>query len=478
MTTKYSIQFDPSRARRVADSLIEEWGIDAAVEPYHSALWQPQHADFPVLHLEDITGIPFVEGVTGVQEYQHRARVRANSGDLFAAGTQPAEGYEEYCRHTLDLGAPDFLYAADETNPMAVARACVSPEALDKLAGRAAEGGLVIHPYMSIESVWQLARRLSGLTEAPISVLGPPPPVLWVANDKAHCSRLVSDILGEQWLVDTRRSRQPAELAQVLGELSQVCPRVGIKRTRCASAMGNIVFDAAEIADLSHSKLRAIVDEFLERTEWCGDEDVLVVEWRETDLSPSTQVWIPPQSEGLPVLEGIYEQLLDGPEKVFLGSRPSTLPDAVHQALGRASLEVCTAFQRMGYVGRCSFDFIITGDPEGDFDARFTECNGRWGGTSTPMHLVDRLVDTDGLRPPYIATDYYLPDSLRGMTFPELIDLLGDDLYRADRGEGRFILYNVGPLQEVGKFDVISLGDTPEHARSGLDEVLPTRLGL
>ena len=478
MTTQYAIDFDPSRARNVADNLIDEWGLESALATYRGLQWMPEHADFPVLHLEDVTGIPFVDGVSGIQEYQHRARVRADEDDIFAAGTHPAKGYEAYCQQILGLGDPDFLHAEDDDDPKAVASACASPRTLDALRRRAADGGLVVHPYMAIEPVWKLARRISDHTKAPVSVLGPPPPVLWVANDKSRCSRVVSDILGDKWLVDTRRSHQPDELARALGDIAKLCRHVGLKRTRCASAMGNIVFDAGEVCDLSRTELRAIVDEFLERTEWCGGEEVLVVEWRETDLSPSTQLWIPPESQGLPVLEGIYEQLLDGPEKVFLGSRPSTLPEAVHQQLGRASLEICTAFQRMGYVGRCSFDFIITGDPDGDFDIRFTECNGRWGGTSTPMHLVDRLVNSQEGRPDYIATDYYLPDSLRGMSFAELADALGDTLYSQAGGEGRFILYNVGPLREVGKFDVVSLGDDPDDARRGLDEILPRRLGI
>lgn len=470
--------FDPGPARGVADTLVEEWQLQRRLEPYHPLRWQPGHRGLPVLHLEDVTGIPFVDGVSGIREYQHRARVRAATDDIFAAGTEPVDGYEPYCRRTLELGTPDFLLATSDSDPKAVARACQSPESLDRLSRRAVEGGLVIHPYMAIEPVWKLARRLSKTTEAPVSVLGPPPPVLWVANDKSRICRIVEELLGPEWLVETRRSNQPDQIADALYELAGGSARVGLKRTRCASAMGNLVFDAESVRHRSRTQIRSLVDDFLERTQWGGDEDVLVVEWRDTDLSPSTQLWIPPACQGLPVLEGIYEQLLDGPEKVFLGSQPSTLPKPVHEALGRASLQICTALQKMGYVGRCSFDFIITGDPDGDFDARFTECNGRWGGTSTPMHLVDRLLETDGRRRPYVATDYYLPESHLGMTFTDVVDALGDELYSSRTDSGRFVLYNVGPLSEVGKFDVISLGESPADARHGLDAILPRRLGI
>lgn len=467
---------DIPRAHSVADELVAEWGLDEALRPYRPLFWKPSHEDLPVLHLEDLTGIPFLDGVSGVREYQHRARVRAGSGDLFAAATMPADGYEKYCREVLSLGSPDFVRAKGD-DPMAVARACFEDGVFEKLERRADGDGLVIHPYMAIDTVWRLARRLAERASSEVSVVGPAPPVLWVANDKARFSRLVEEVLGPEWIVETERFCDPAKLATSLGEMAGRCERVGLKRTRCASAMGNVVFAAAELRDAPEAELRATVDEFLTRTRWCEGEDVLVVEWRETDISPSTQLWVPPLGEGPPILDGVYEQLLDGPEKVFLGSAPSTLPEPVNRALLDASLQVCAALQRMGYVGRCSFDFIVTGDLDGDFHAQFTECNGRWGGTSTPMHLVDRLVPYNGKRPAYVATDYFLPDSAQGMDFSDLTEALKPDLYSPKTDDGRFILYNVGPLDEYGKFDVISLGDDPDDAQRGLDEILPERLG-
>ncbi len=471
--------YDRQKALDVAQRCRQRWQLDDALVGYDDLTWDTSNPDRPVLHLEDITGIPFLDGISGVEEYQHRARVRAGDGDLFAAGTSPADGYETYNRQLLNLGETEFLAASDPDDPKAVARACSSGDAFQRLQQVCTErGGLLIHPYMAIDSVWQLARKLQQSTDQPVSVLGPPPPALWVANDKSHFSRVVSESLSDDWLVDTRRSNDPDTLADALGDMAQHCDHVGLKRTRCASAMGNAVFDAHDLRDLSSTKLRSLVDDFLQRTRWTPDEDVLVVEWRTTDLSPSTQLWIPPLDQGEPVLEGVYEQLLDGPEKVFLGSRPSTLPDPVNQAIGEASLQVSAVFQALGYVGRCSFDFIITGDLHGAFHASFTECNGRWGGTSTPMHLVDRLLDFPDSRPAYVATDYYLPDPLIGMTFGDLVEALGNHLFDPDTGDGRFILYNVGPLNECGKFDIISLGDDPEDARHGLDQLLPQSLGI
>ena len=473
---KYSSNlYDPARARAAAQKLMEEWDLVRALQPFEAYRISKDpgagREKRPMLHLEDVTGIPFVEGVPGVEEYQHRARVRAESGDLFAAGTEQAPGYEDYCRE-LGLGSPEFVLARGR-HSMAVARACMEEEPLERLVARAKEGGgLVIQPYMAIESVWELARAIQERAKVPVSVLGPPPPVLWAANDKSQLSRVVEESLGQEWIVETRRGTAPEALAAHLSELAARWDWVGLKRTRCASAMGNMLFDARMLRQEAPESFLGLVQAFLKKTEWVEGEEVLVVEWRPTDLSPSTQLWIPPVGHGTPLVEGVYEQILEGPERMFVGSRPSTMPLAVNEALSQASLQVATVLQQLGYVGRCSFDFIITGELDGEFVAKFVECNGRWGGTSTPMRLVDRLVA--GERPAYIATDTYVPESHRGITFLELKSLLHDHLFDPETGEGRFVLYNVGPLGLCGKFDIISLGTSPADARRGLEEVLPT----
>jgi hypothetical protein len=50
--------------------------------------------------------------------------------------------------------------------------------------------------------------------------------------------------------------------------------------------------------------------------------------------------------------------------------------------------------------------------------------------------------------------------------------------FSTETGKGRFILYNVGPLDGYGKFDVISIGADQEDAERGMLELLPKQLGL
>ena len=287
-------------------------------------------------------------------------------------------------------------------------------------------------------------------------------------------AEVVTRILGADHLVETFTSSSPQELAQHLLSLGSRHENVGLKRLRCASAMGNAVFDSATLAHGGPMDVERRVAEFLQRTQWDGKEKVQAVAWEQTDLSPSTQLWIPPLPEP-PRLDGIYVQILEGPRKVFVGSQPSALPAPVNEALGRAGLLVAAGLQALGYVGRCSFDHLVLGDPHAEFRILFTECNGRWGGTSLPMSLVDRVVP--GPRPPYRAQDFVHP-GLVGMQFRDLLSRVGDELYVPESGRGRFVFYNVNCLHPVGKIDVIALGASQEEADAAMIEELPGLLGL
>ena len=170
-----------------------------------------------------------------------------------------------------------------------------------------------------------------------------------------------------------------------------------------------------------------------------------------------------------------------GAAGLFLFSILAAIPGSLRHVretlrqIAATSLQVGAALQALGYVGRCSFDLLLLGDPAQPSALRFTESNGRWGGTSTPMHLVDRLIQ--GPRPPYRAQDFVHP-GLIGATFPEVAAKLGDRLYDPRTGEGRYVLYNVGPLQGSGKLDVIAFGDSQDEAEALLADEFPRLLGV
>ncbi len=467
------------RAGREADA---RHGLRAASAAYAAHAYRPAMGDWPTLHLDDVSGIPFLDDIAAVEFYQLRARVRARSGDLFAATCPDLPAYERYNREMLGLGDPSFVYAPPSGPAIEVAEACRHGAAFAQIVAFAKEAGrLLIHPYMGIEAVWELAADVARAAEVPVGVLAPPPPVTWFANDKRHLTELaqaaVGDVLGFRVAVDTRVGRGPDELARQLRALAGEHRRVALKMTRCASAMGNEILPSAQVQAWTDDTLRARVERFLAVKQWVPGEPVLTVAWEDAAISPSTQLWIPHPAEGPPRVEGVYEQLLVGDEKVFLGSVPADPARVPVAALERASLLVAEAYQELGYVGRCSFDFILPDGAATDDDPgfRFVECNGRWGGTSTPMALVDRLFPNG--RPCYRARDV-AHETLVGESFQALAARLGDALYDARTGRGRFILYNLGCLAPAGKLDVIALGSDLTAATQALEEELPRLLGL
>jgi hypothetical protein len=423
--------------------------------------WTPADNHLPTLHFDDVSSIPFIKDVVGIEVYQLRARVRARTGDLYTATCPEVEGYEDYCQEFLGLGSPTYLQAHWDGNLAEVALACMAEPTLDRLASWAREqGGVALHPYMGTPETWQLARQLATRSGVRVGVLAPPPEVTWHANDKIAFTRLVEEVLGTWAVVPTRNADNAADLAIALESLAKEHEQVALKLSRCASAMGNRVFDATELIDTQR-----MVESFLADKEWTPGDPVLAVAWMENDLSPSSQVWIP--AKGDPVVDGVYEQLLEGPEKVFLGSVPARFEQQLKDKIADMSVAVARAYQQLGYVGRCSFDFIVV-----DGSPLFVECNGRWGGTSTPMHLMDRLFDQ---RPAYRARDFVHP-KLAGRPFSDIVDRLSDVLYDARTGQGRFVLYNAGCQPDHGKIDVIARGDTVADATEALEQEFAERV--
>ncbi len=468
------------RAIEVAEDVEDRTGIRAQAASLAPHVWRAVPTPGspgapPTLHIDDVSAIPFLQGIVGVEFYQLRARVRAVEGDVYAATCPDSAAYIAYNRDRLGLGGPTFVFAEPVENPARISHACANGEAFEALAAIARGAGeLAIHPYMGSEPVWELARDLSARAGVDVRVLAPHPAATWFANDKAHLSDVAvavcSDgVLGAAPIVETRVATDAVALAGHLRDLASRHARVALKMTRCASAMGNRIFEAAAVESLAEPQLLAAVDDFLTTKEWRAGQPVLAVSWEATSSSPSTQCWIPPEGAGDPSVQGVYEQLLVGEEQVFLGSIPSGLGAELDARLVQASLRIARVYQRLGYVGRCSFDFIVVGGA-----AHAVECNGRWGGTSTPMHLMDRLFPAG--RPAYRARDY-VDQALVGCELADLLSMLGDELYDARTGRGRFVVYNVGCLVPHGKLDVIAIGADVADASRALEEQLPALLG-
>lgn len=469
----------PERRRHLAD-FADGLGLTRHSRPFASMRFASRHATTEGslhVHLDDLSALPLLGGLVGIELYQHRARMRAGDGDIVLTATEGQLAFEQYCREALGFGAPEYIVAPPVAGPIAVARAAGRGTAYARLVERARTAShVVVHPYMAHEAVWELADKLARDRRGAVSVLGSAPPVTWLANDKHSFSQLVRLTLGDGALPELYVGATAGELAELLCALAMRHERVALKCTRSVSSMGNAIFDAAALRERGRMALERDVAGFLAEARWRPGERVQAVAWEPVTSSPSTQVFVPPAGEGAPRLDGVFEQVLEGPKRIFVGSRPSQLPAALNARLRDQALALASALQTLGYVGRCAFDHLVVGELDEAPRLLLVDCNGRWGGTSTPMHIMDRLFPTG--RPHYRAQDIVHP-GLKGASFEEVRATLGDDVFDIRTGRGHLVFYNVEPLAASGKLDVIAFSTKSQvEAEEALLETLPRRLGL
>ena len=464
--------------RSVAQRLMEQNGrfkTDRQAYRDHLPSTIPQHSVL-TLHVDDFSVIPHLHHLLAVEYYTSRAFVRIKNQDIVAGTFAAIPNYAQYLSGPLQLGASLYrrVPPAPDTFRYATFYALLADQQAQAwLAKRisASARDFWIHPYMGHQGPWRLARCLARRCGRSVRVLAPPPAVTEAVNNKVWFAEVVAAVLGAEAVLESLAGRTVEEIANHLQELAGRSRRVALKLANGASGLGTGIFDAAEVLDRSPEGLLEFVRDWLDDNEWRPEQPPISIERWETDAagSPSIQLWLPPIAEGLPVMEGIFDQLFCAQrEQMFVGSIPSRLPACVQERLAAAAISLGRVFQHIGYVGRCSFDTILCGTEPTSSTIKFTECNGRWGGTSTPMTLMNRLFGDYRIQP-YVCQDFEHP-GLRGTPFDAFEKQLTDVLYDARTGDGWVIVYNVGCLQPAGKLDVITLGATFEQARDRQEE--------
>ncbi|MFC1849391.1 hypothetical protein ACFL27_04195 [candidate division CSSED10-310 bacterium] len=419
------------------------------------------------MFIEDLSSIPFLKNISGIEYYQQRIRILASSGDLVVLTEPMDEDYETYNRHFLQLGSPTFIDVTPRpgTGMSVVENALSSPnfhKYLQILAQKNRE--LHIHPYMGSPAVWRIAEYSLNKYKLKTKIHAPLPGISSLVNNKNEFMELVRNLCGPAYVPEYLTARSISALSKNVRQLAHRFNKIVLKLPDCASSMGTKVFNRSEILSLTGSELQRRITHLLQSMEWDHQSAVVVSKWYDNVVqSPSVQLWLPPLSSGYPTVEGIYEQILEGEEKVFNGSMPAQLEPALEKELTEMSYLLAVYIQQLGYIGRCSFDTIITSGDRSAPAIKFVECNGRWGGTSLPMSLIFRLFSPT--RYPYYQARDYISPCLRGKNFAYLLEKMGDQCYSRNNSSGRYIFYNVGGLAQHGKLDVIILGENSQECQ-------------
>jgi hypothetical protein len=431
----------------------------------------PGLGPWPSLVIEDHSWITLFEE-RGDAAYSYRALLLAGDGDLVVMAPPRCLGFEDYCRNVLGLGHVEILTPAASAKPLALAQRCADDAVL---VGRAANlarrsGGLNVVPYMGTGGVWMLARRVAKVAQVPVHVAAPMPRLTRRVNDKTWFTARVGEVLGTQAAPVSKAVYNLAALAGQVAALARQYRCVAIKIPDSASSAGNIIMESQDIREMALRHLRDTAASSLRSIGWQGAFPLMVTAWEEPILgSPSAQIWIPDRRDGLPVLEGLFDQMVIGPAREFGGAAESALPKPWRHRLAQESVRLACVFQELGYFGRCSFDSIIVGEDLATASLHWVECNGRWGGVSIPMTLANRLIGDWTRRPPVIIDRANLPGAPR--SFDDVLAELDADLFKPGVRETGAVIISPSRLQDGSGYEIMVLGKTVAAAKAHAEDL-------
>lgn len=350
----------------------------------------------PAVFFEDGSEIALARHSNSAHEY--RSLLLAGTGDLVIVGGAREPAFEDYCARQLNLGRPSVIRAAPvvrgRPQPLAV-RCRRDRPLLGRIVRAARRGGeLSLITYMATGGVWRLAGRIAEESGVDVHVAGPPPRLCRRVNDKIWFARRVREVLGRDALPLSYASFGPVALAARLAALAKHFERLVIKVPSSAGSAGTIVLRASELRGRKLVDIRDRLVDALTARGWSGTYPLMIGVWEYPVIdAPSVQLWIPPPDQGLPLVEGVFSQIVEGDIAAFGGAVPSSLPGAQRQRLADEATRLGFVFQRLGYFGRCSLDAVLVGDDLSGAELHWVECNGRWGGVSIPMTLLNRLLN-------------------------------------------------------------------------------------
>ncbi len=177
----------------------------------------------------------------------------------------------------------------------------------------------------------------------------------------------------------------------------------------------------------------------------------------------SAQLWIPAIGDGPPIVEGLFEQLLLGSEGTFIGSVPAELPERWRNQLASDAMRLATVLQLLGYFGRCSLDALLVGQSFDSAALHWIECNGRWGGVSIPMTIVNRL-SRDPTSAKFVVAQR-IGESQPPRRFADAVRSLDDLLFKPGRQEKGVILLSPVEIEAGRGVQLLACAETTAAAR-------------
>jgi hypothetical protein len=407
--------------------------------------------------------------------YEYRLSLLARQGDLVVFGDGPHDDFERYRCQLIGLGPIVSINArhvpSDPLLPLA--ERCRRDDAVfAQIVERTKwAGGLTIVPHIGMGSAWRLAAAVAEATGLDVCVASPPPRLTRRANDKLWFARLAAEVLGATALPPTYAAYGPAVLGQRIRALARSAERVAVKVPDSAGGAGNVSLAARDVADAPLSDIKNRMLGVLHALGWCDTYPLLVGVWEAPVLSsPSVQLWIPAITDGPPIIEGLFEQILEGDEGLFVGSVPAALPDRWHRRLADEAMRLASTLQLLGYFGRCSLDTLLVGRTLDSAALHWVECNGRWGGVSIPMTIVNRLTG-GGTKAKFVVVQR-TAETRPPQPFAAALAALDEILFRPGLHEEGIILLSPVEIETGRGVQMLACAETVAAARALSDRAL------
>jgi len=199
-------------------------------------------------------------------------------------------------------------------------------------------------------------------------------------------------------------------------------------------------------------------------------------------LSPSTQMRISPLGD-LEILS-THDQILGGPSGgSFLGSRFPANP-AYGPLIASEAEKIGERLADLGALGAFAVDFVVVRGDNDEWQSYAIEINLRLGGTTHPFQILQFLTEgqfypeegvfraPSGQEKCYVASDHIESTLYRAFTPNDLFDIIIRMGVHFDHAKQTGILLHMLPtVAENGRFGVVAVGNSQEHASELYEEV-------
>jgi hypothetical protein len=414
----------------------------------------------PKILLHNLT-LKGIENVRGVLNYDQRALVLLDKGDLIITRNQIDPAYLDYLT-SLGFNLEDVKCYTSRASIQTYDSIFYEPELVDFLKDCQ---GFELSTYNLTEFEYDFAVQNKLILSGNYKVA-----------EKYGLKSYFRELCQELGLPVVFGFEKLSDVDLIIDYIKKINSKnVLIRLDEGVSGAGNFLLNKAEFLGKTNTDKVQIIKKILNALpQRQVNSGVTVETWiDEVVSSPSIQLYI--HSDGKIDLLSTHDQILEGAEKWFIGSKyPSSSLDFINESVVLEAKKLGAYFYNQGFVGEFGLDLIIT--PETYY---FVEANIRTLGTTYPREFVKKIRggNLEGIN--YLAKDVEIKN-FEKVTFEKIYDTLEQLKYNINSDSG-ILIYNTATIPIRGRFDIIIVGKSDLEINGLLREaqnLLSNKFGL